>query len=208
MLAASGPFRGTAARWVAQPKLDGFRALVYCCDGELTVRTRTGRDITASLPELAGLPAALGGRNVVLDAELVLGGDPRSFYSIAGAVSARFPEARAAEKPLSLACFDVLYDGADIRALPYRARREVLLDLELAGPAWCTVPSYSATDLPELFAVVTEMGLEGLVLKELDSHYLEGRSKWWVKVKTAEWKHDHSARRHDHSHMRVRRPHG
>lgn len=125
---------------------------------------------------------------------------------ITGAVSARFPEARASTKPLSLACFDVLYADGDLRSLPFTARRDVLQELDLAGPAWCTVPSYSATDLDVLFAVVTDMGLEGIVLKELGSRYVEGRSKWWAKLKTREWSNHHSSKRRDHSPPRTHRP--
>jgi hypothetical protein len=40
--------------WVVEPKLDGWRALVYT-DGGLCVRTRTGRIVTDNLPQLAGL---------------------------------------------------------------------------------------------------------------------------------------------------------
>jgi ATP-dependent DNA ligase len=44
-----------------EPKLDGWRALVYI-DGKLRVRTRTGRDITAQPPELlAPLADVVGG---------------------------------------------------------------------------------------------------------------------------------------------------
>lgn len=82
-------------------------------------------------------------------------------------------------------------DGADLRSLPFTARREILVELGVAGPAWCTVPSYPASDLDVLFEAVTDMGLEGIVLKERESRYVEGRSKWWVKLKTREWSHRH-----------------
>lgn len=78
----------TAARelgpgeWAVEPKLDGWRALVYV-DGAVTVRTRRGRDVTRSLPELARLGDHLDGRQVVLDGELVVGqGLPGDFYRL------------------------------------------------------------------------------------------------------------------------------
>ncbi|MDQ1385624.1 MAG: dependent ligase domain [Actinomycetota bacterium] len=46
MLASTQP-PTTAAEWAFEPKLDGWRALVYI-DGTVTIRTRTGRDITAN----------------------------------------------------------------------------------------------------------------------------------------------------------------
>ncbi len=40
--------------WVVEPKLDGWRAPVYV-DENLCVRTRRGRVVTESVPELRGL---------------------------------------------------------------------------------------------------------------------------------------------------------
>ena len=55
MLAATGSaIRGLdRAEWRFEPKLDGWRALAYIDGGTVRVRTRKGRDITGSLPELA-----------------------------------------------------------------------------------------------------------------------------------------------------------
>jgi bifunctional non-homologous end joining protein LigD len=66
MLAWSGPVAAPASAWAFEPKLDGWRVLVYI-DGDLTVRTRNGHNVTASVPELKPMVAALEGRAVVLD---------------------------------------------------------------------------------------------------------------------------------------------
>ncbi len=63
---ARGQVLGADRRF--EPKLDGWRALVTV-DGEVTVRTRTGRDVTESLPELAGLAHAPTGRTAALNDE-------------------------------------------------------------------------------------------------------------------------------------------
>ena len=44
-----------AASWSLEPKLDGWRALVYLEDGTVAVLTRRGRTITEQVPELAEL---------------------------------------------------------------------------------------------------------------------------------------------------------
>src|SRR3954453_17406760 len=64
MLSAPGDIP-TDEGWVYEVKWDGFRALVSTEDG-LRVRSRRGWDMTALLPELAGVPKGL-----VLDSELV-----------------------------------------------------------------------------------------------------------------------------------------
>jgi ATP-dependent DNA ligase len=80
MLAASGATPG-GDRWSWEVKWDGWRALVYVDDG-IQVRSRTGRNVTASLPELAGLADALDGHQAILDGELVVCADDAvDFYA-------------------------------------------------------------------------------------------------------------------------------
>jgi bifunctional non-homologous end joining protein LigD len=40
-------------------------------DDDVTVFSRNGADVTRTFPELAGVAAAVGGRRVVLDGEIV-----------------------------------------------------------------------------------------------------------------------------------------
>lgn len=70
MLASTGANAAPVEDWAFEPKLDGWCAVVYV-DGDVTVRTRTGRDVSVALPELAPLGEALAGRGIVLDGELV-----------------------------------------------------------------------------------------------------------------------------------------
>lgn len=73
--------RPRGRQWVFQPKWDGVRATVRVGgDGQLTLRSRSGRVITAQLPELAGLPDAVD-RPLLLDGELVvIGRDGRVLF--------------------------------------------------------------------------------------------------------------------------------
>jgi ATP-dependent DNA ligase len=83
MLAANQPARVPVATWALEPKLDGWRALVYV---GVEVRTRLGRAITEQVPELAehvGTPR-------VHDSELVAGaGRPWDFYPVAPRLARR-----------------------------------------------------------------------------------------------------------------------
>jgi bifunctional non-homologous end joining protein LigD len=63
MLASTGEPGGDQAAWSFEAKWDGWRGLVYV-DGGLRVRTRTGRQVADSLPELARLVDALAGHGV------------------------------------------------------------------------------------------------------------------------------------------------
>src|SRR5205085_2826196 len=114
-----------------EPKLDGWRCLIYI-DQTVTVRTRTGRDITANVPHLQSLAAI--GRRLVLDGELVAdAGRARDFYRLG-------PMLRSAhgDAAVTFVAFDVLiWDGELICEWSYRQRRTALESLDLLGPGWC-----------------------------------------------------------------------
>ncbi len=67
MLALPGsPPAGRLAEWAVEMKWDGVRALAFVEGGRLRLVSRTGKDISATYPDLAGLgpavTAAAGGR--------------------------------------------------------------------------------------------------------------------------------------------------
>ena len=197
MLATSGTIRGSRDLWAFELKLDGWRALVYVDADRVTVRSRTGRDITNSVPVLAGLAGVVPAGSVVLDGELVAGtGDAWSFYRLGPRMNARRPSAPSARTPVAFACFDVLWLDGDVTAKTYCERRALLEELDLRGDSWCTVPS--TPDGETLFVECARRRFEGVVAKRLDSSYRPGeRSSAWVKVKTPEWRSDHGPRRHE-----------
>ena len=201
MLASTGPITGTMEDWAFEPKLDGWRALVYV-DGSLMVRTRNDGDITSSVPELSPLANALTGHHVVLDGELVAQqGRPFDFYRLGPRLAARNTVAvtRGQQRTsISFVAFDLLQLGSDdLTGLPYVARRARLDELNLIGSAWCTVSSFPGAG-PDVMAACVELGLEGVVAKRLSSIYRPGaRSKDWVKVKCPEWRAVHGPLRHE-----------
>lgn len=193
MLAERGLPDGDLDAWAVEPKLDGWRVRVTVADGRLVVRSRPGRDITGSVPEVVAALATLP--PMVLDGELIAGcGRLEDFYRLSGRLSALIrPDL---SPPVTFAAFDVLsLDGVDLTRLPYRERRQLLEDLALDDEGATVVPSYPGTDAVPLLAACEEQGLEGVVLKRLTSAYRPGRrSPDWRKVKCPSWV-DHAERR-------------
>jgi bifunctional non-homologous end joining protein LigD len=122
-------------RWLGRDQ----RALVYIDKG-LHVRTRTGRQVNDSLPELAGLVDAYDGRHAILDGELVACPDGKvDFYALAPRMmhARRMAAWAATEVPVTFVAFDLLHlDGHDLTGLPLVERKRLLDELHLVGPAW------------------------------------------------------------------------
>jgi bifunctional non-homologous end joining protein LigD len=188
MRAVSGELP-TGDGWAYEIKWDGMRAIAFVGPEGLRLQSASGRDITASFPELAGLAGALGATSAVLDGEIVVtdeAGVPS--FALAQArmhVSApREIERRAALLPATYQIFDLLaLDSVDARPVPYRDRRRLLADLVEPGPRWA-VPDHRVGDGEALLEAARGLGLEGVVAKRLDSPYQSGRrSRSWVKTK-------------------------
>ena len=180
MLASTGLPLDGIEQWAAEPKWDGWRARVAVSQGRVVVRTRTGRAITHAVPGVA--PFAGHGRRLLLDGEIVAGaGRLADFYGLSGRVAGR-----RGSTPVVFVAFDVLVDGEPVFDRTYTDRRRALEALQL--PGLVVTPSYPGEDAHALLAACEDTGMEGVVLKRLDSPYLPGtRSDAWRKVKCTAW---------------------
>lgn len=94
MLASTRRLVGVPEGWVAEPKFDGWRAIVTVRSRELSVRSRRGHELTEGLPELQEL-VDLVPDGTVLDGELVAGaGRMSDFYVLAPRLLLRSATAR------------------------------------------------------------------------------------------------------------------
>ena len=171
MLASTQP-PTAGAEWAFEPKLDGWRALV-CVDGAVTVRTRTGRDISEYVDNLKAL-ADLG-RRFVLDGELVAeSGRAGDFYRLG-------PNLRSSSRrDITFVAFDLLVlDHDNLCNRTYSERRRLLEELDLFGDGWCTIRALVGPPRVLLDACA-ELDVEGVVAKRVDSPYRPGvRSGDW-----------------------------
>ncbi|MDT0464163.1 ATP-dependent DNA ligase [Streptomyces gibsoniae] len=177
-------------RWAYETKQDGQRAVVYLPgDGSLELRARSGEIITGAYPELRPLGGVLGATAAVLDGEVVAPdergrGDFQRLQSRMGlAHSPALAARRAAQTPVHLVLFDVMFLRHDLTRLPYAERRQRLEALGMGGPHWST-PGAIVGHGAQALEATRESGLEGLVCKRLDSVYEPGvRSRSWIKIR-------------------------
>ena len=174
--------------WV-EFKWDGIRAIGTWDGRRLTLRARSGTDITARYPELTGVDAMLGSAPAVIDGEIVAmdaAGRP-SFSRLQARMHLTKPreiERELARTPVSLLLFDVLrLDDEEVGLRPLRERRSLLEALAGHAIPPIVVPPV-ADDLDAALTTAREHALEGVVVKNPGSRYRRGtRSDEWLKVK-------------------------
>lgn len=188
MLATGSELPASDDGWAYEMKWDGQRALAYVEGRRATLFSRIGRDITASYPELSALGPALAPRQLLLDGEIVAFDEGRpSFAALQERMHANPAVAGrlVASVPVTYLVFDVLHlDGRPLLDLPYRERRDILVELGLAGPSWHTPPTFPDAAGSAVLGAAQQQGMEGIVAKRLDARYRPGaRSPDWRKVK-------------------------
>ena len=169
---------------VVEHKLDGARIQVHRDGEEVRIWTRTLREVTAAVPELAERVRALPCRTAVLDGETLAlddDGRPRAFQD----TMSRFGSDADPDVLLSPFFFDLLHlDGRDLLDEPLHVRLDALaalLPVELRMPGVRRpTPDQAAAVLDGALAA----GHEGVVVKALDAPYAAGRrGRAWQKVK-------------------------
>ena len=167
--------------WVFEPKLDGFRTLLYWDGQAVHLRSRSGRDIADLYPELTGFTAS---QPVVLDGEIVVldeNGIAR-FELIQRRTSVPVEGGSTlSDFPVRFVAFDLLYEGEDITSLPVEDRIQRLARLTM--PEFFDRSEVTPEHGTRLWEEAEEKGLEGIVAKRLGRPYLSGkRSEHWRKI--------------------------
>ncbi|MCM3267018.1 ATP-dependent DNA ligase [Streptomyces thermoviolaceus] len=192
MLSAPVPGPELRPGWAAEPKWDGFRALVSVDAGRVVLRSRRGTEMLPAFPEIgagaAQLPdaTALDGELVVWDAAGRL-----AFEQLQNRLQRRGARAvlAAGEWPAHFVAFDLLrLSGTDTTGWPYRRRRTALESVfaarQLSAP-WVLCPSTTDPDTVREWLTWASVGMEGVIFKRLDSVY-EPTVRGWRKYKVRE----------------------
>ena len=190
MLATLGSLASLSSgtTWRLEGKWDGVRAVATVDGGDLVLRSRTDREMTATYPELAELPGLVAHRPVTLDGEIVAfdSQDRTDFGLLQQRLGLSGPAVERIRQvvPVTYLIFDVLtLDGEPLLDTPYDERRAVLDGLRIAGEH-CRVPKQLHGNPADVLASTKANGWEGMIAKKSDSRYLPGkRSSAWIKVK-------------------------
>jgi len=160
--------------WVYEEKYDGFRILAYKEGARVRLESRNAKDRTESFPGVARAVGRLRAETALLDGE-VAAFDRRGV--------SRFQLLQSSQQTLVYAVFDCLYlNGRDLRSQSLAERRRAL-EATVADVDGLLVSRRLAQNGLAAYQSARRRGLEGLVAKDLESTYVEGRSTRWLKVK-------------------------
>ena len=183
------PFSGD--EWIFEPKLDGYRIIALVRNGQVTLLSRNGKDMTAKMPAVVEELRAVLENEVVLDGEVVAldqRGYP-DFGLLQRSMDAdHFVSCKgAARVELVYYPFDLLYvTGFDARKVPLIHRKRLLAEVLLPSDHVRAV-AYVEGDGESFYDAVTRLGLEGMLAKRRDSAYEDGaRASAWLKVKAVQ----------------------
>ena len=201
--------------FAAEPKLDGFRVQVHLNRRHLRgvpqaqhhlgggeerivqLFSRNLENTTHAFPDIVeGVINEVKAKSAILEGEAIAYNPVTSEFLPFQQTSKRRRkykiEEMAKKLPLVMFAFDVLYlNGKDVTQKPYRERRKLLEKILSKDNKVIRLAQervlHSSKDIIEFFNEEISEGLEGLMLKKLDSPYIAGgRGFHWVKFKRSQ----------------------
>jgi bifunctional non-homologous end joining protein LigD len=187
MLATLSDRRDFGEDWLLERKFDGERCVARKKGDVVRLESRTGKDLSATYPEVRSAVAALRARKLLLDGEVVaFEGKQTSFGRLQQRLGVGSPSAElVAEFPVVYCVFDLLdLDGDDLKGRPLLERRARLTKAVRTRTALQVSEAWRG-DSQRRFAKACRSGWEGLIAKRADAPYSGGRSRDWLKLKCA-----------------------
>ena len=172
--------------WLFEVKWDGVRGMTYLANGEVSVRSRAGREISLEYPEIRDLANQLDATEAIVDGELVaLDSAGRSnFQQLQNRAGVRNPSRQLLESiPATYYAFDLLYcDGYDLRKVPLEQRKNLLKRI-LRPSDHIRYSEHEIEKGKELYEAARQQSLEGIIGKKRNSAYVGQRTSLWLKFK-------------------------
>ncbi|HUD43950.1 MAG TPA: ATP-dependent DNA ligase [Patescibacteria group bacterium] len=177
----------------ATPKYDGFRVQIHKNGDKVEMFSRNLEDMTHMFPDLIeGVKKQIKVKSVILDSEaMAYQPESEEFLPFQETTKRRRKhniEEVAKNLPLKAFVFDILYyDGKSLIDIPLVERMEYIKKTISGDEVLIPAPAKILTKPEDLQLMLDDSiskGLEGVVVKKLDSPYQAGgRNFNWVKLK-------------------------
>jgi bifunctional non-homologous end joining protein LigD len=166
-------------RWLHEMKYDGYRLLLALGSGTARAYTRSGLDWSDKFAGLLDAALELNVGTALIDGEaVVLDADGRSsFQALQGAL-------KGAPDRIDYFAFDLLeLDGEDLTGLPLVERKARLRALIPDNHERLRFSDHIIGKGEKLLGQFCAAGLEGVISKQVEGHYVGARSGGWLKTK-------------------------
>lgn len=188
---------------VAQAKLDGFRLQIHVDktgkEPKIHFYSRNLQDMSAMFPDLTAAFQKLDVKTIICEGEAIVY-DPHTgtFSKFQETVKRKRKhgiEEAIKDFPLQVFIFDLMYlNGKDVMDLTQEERRALLVKtFDVSNPLIHVIEEKrvsTAKQLEDYFNENIASGLEGLVVKRIDSIYQPGKRNFnWIKLKRQEEGH-------------------
>jgi bifunctional non-homologous end joining protein LigD len=170
-----------AGDWIYELKFDGIRLIAVKSGKKVSLLSRNRNELGGRFPEIVEAVKNLPADECVIDGEVVaLDEEGRSSFQL---LQAR--EMEGGESPVYFYAFDLLQlDGKSLMSLPLEARKSILEQLCADARETIRYSGNIGGDANALLDEVKRRGLEGIIGKQRNSIYEQGRrSGAWIKLK-------------------------
>jgi ATP-dependent DNA ligase len=179
------------AEWQYEPKWDGFRCLLSRNAGSVTLRSKSGEDLTRYFPELVEAALRLKARDFVLDGEIVVpNGRTFSFDDLLQRIhpAASRITKLSQQTPALFLAFDLLATKDNkLAAQPLDKRRpalEAFAKVQFKPQATFRLsPTTTSYATAKKWLAEAGGGFDGVIAKRLDLPYQSGNRDGMQKIK-------------------------
>jgi len=177
--------------YIFSPKFDGERGMVFIENGRISkIINRRGKNILKQFIEFKDL--TFNFNNGVIDSEIIVVVNGRIWGDFSKGIALRTHLEnereileRSKELRAKIMAFDILnLNGEDLKFKPLIKRIEILEQNIKDNDLIEVVKSYENFD--EIWKIVEQYGLEGVIAKNKQVAYESVRSRFWLKIKN--WK--------------------
>ncbi|KTD74202.1 DNA ligase D [Legionella tucsonensis] len=161
-------------------KFDGYRIIALIHNEHIRLKSRNNKDWTNDLLSVVDALKKLALPQAILDGEVVLLDEHgKSDFQLLQNTIKLNPNA-----PYVYYLFDILYyEQFDLRTIPLLKRKAILKNVLEGQDKVLRFSDHIIGEGSFLFHRACELGLEGIISKQIDSSYISGRTKRWLKIK-------------------------
>lgn len=170
--------------WLHEIKFDGYRIVAFIKNQSVRLMTRHNKDWTAKFLTVAEALKEIPIKSAILDGEVVVldEAERSDFQLLQNSIN------RVSGKPFIYYVFDILYyNGHELTQIPLIERKRLLH--RLIPNAENSILRYSDHIFdsgPDVFTKACDLGLEGIVSKNINGQYIQKRGTSWLKAKCSQ----------------------